>query len=168
MHRLWVLGACVGLFYPLGAIRAQSDADRLAIDVAAGRAMLGHQYNKGRISIDPVEGAEGHAPSVPGVGKLRAAVYTEALAKALSGSVRRYSDVTSCTGGQTQCAMSGISAHLVLSAPNIRGDTASVTATIYQNSSSKRQPVDYETVVLTLVRTTHGWTVVKEDQLGLS
>jgi len=168
MHRLWVLGACIALVYPLSAIRAQSDADRLAIEVAATRAMLGHQYNKGSISIDPVEGAEGHAPSNPGVGNLRSAIHTEALAKTLSASVRRYSDVTRCTNDRTQCAMSGTSAHLVLSAPTIRGDTASVTATIYQNSPSKRQLVDYETVLLKLVRRIGGWTVVKEVQLGIS
>jgi len=130
--------------------------------------MLAHQYGKGPLSIDPVEGAAGHAPSIPGVGKLRSGVQTEALAKAVSALVRRYSDVASCTGVQTRCAMSGISAHLVLSAPNIRGDTASITATIYQNAPSKRQPVDYETVLLTVVRTTHGWAVVKESQLGVS
>jgi hypothetical protein len=168
MHKLWTLGACIALAYPFTAIGAQSEADRLAIDLAAARAMLGHQYSKGPISIDPVEGAEGLAPSNPGVGKLRSASHTKALAKAISGSVRRYHDVTNCADGQTNCAMTGVSAHLVLSAPNIRGDTASVTATIYQNAPSNRQPVDYETVLLTLVRTTHGWTVVKEDQLGIS
>lgn len=168
MHRLSVFGACIALVYPPNAIKAQSHGDRLAIEVAAARAMLGHQYNKGSISIDPVEGAEGHAPSNPGVGKVRSAVHTAELTKALSASVRRYSDVTRCTDDQTQCAMSGTSAHLVISAPNIRGDTATVTATIYQNSPSKRQPVDYETVLLTLVRRNLGWAVVKEVQLGIS
>src|SRR6185437_12245132 len=144
------------------------DADRLAIDLAAVRAMLGHQYNKGPISIDPVEGAEGSAPSNPGVGNLRSASHTQALAKSISGFVRRYSDVTNCSEGQTQCTMTSVLAHLVLSAPTCRGDTARVTATIYQNAPGKRQRVDYETVLLTLVRTAHGWTVAKEDQLGIS
>jgi hypothetical protein len=130
--------------------------------------MLGHQYNKGPVSIDPVEGANGHAPSYPGVGKRRSGVHTAALAKALSVAVLTYSDVTRCTGSQMRCAMSGTSAHLVLSAPKIRRDTASVTATIYQNSPSARQPVDYETMLLTVVRKTRGWAVVKEVQLGIS
>ncbi len=168
MHRLWVLAACIALVYPVSAIRAQSSTDRVAIEVAAARTMLAHQYNKGSVSIDPAEGAQGHAPSHPGVGKLRPAAHTERLAKVLSASVRRYADVTSCTDGQPPCAMSGTSTHIILSAPIIVGDTASVTATIYQNSPSKRQPVDYETVLLTLVRRPGGWAVVKEDQLGIS
>jgi hypothetical protein len=154
--------------YPFSAVGAQSETDRLAIDLAAARAMLGHQYSQGLMSIDPVEGAEGLAPSNPGVGKLRSASHTKALAKAISGPVRRYSEVTRCAEGQTECAMTGVRAHLILSGPNIRGDTASVTATIYQNTPSKRQLIDYETVLLTVVRTIHGWTVVKEVQLGIS
>ena len=168
MSKVWVIGACIVLVYPHRAIRAQSDADSLAIDIAAARAMLGHQYTKGPVSVDPVEGAEGHAPPSPGVGRLRSTVRTEGVAKAVSALVRRYSDVASCSGGQTGCALSGISAHIILSAPTIGGDSASVTATIYQNAPSKWQRVDYETVLLTVVRTTHGWAVVKEVQLGVS
>jgi hypothetical protein len=168
MRTAMVLGVCMAAVYPLCGIGAQSEADSLAIDVAAARAMLGHQYSTGAISIDPVEGANGHAPSNLGVGKRRTRAHTMAIAKVLSAAVRPYSDVTSCTGRRPPCAMSGVSAHLILSAPRIRNDTASVTATIYQNSPSKRQPVDYETVGLTVVRKARGWTVVKEVQLGIS
>jgi len=167
MRTGWVFGACLALVYPCSTIGAQSETDTLAIGIAAARAMLGHQYSKGSISIDPVQGVEGHAPSNSGVGKIRAASHTTALARAISGSVHRYRDVTNCRA-RTRCALTGVAAHLVLSAPRIRGDTASVTATIYQNAPSERQLIDYETVILTFARTPRGWTVVKEDQLGIS
>ena len=43
-----------------------------------------------------------------------------------------------------------------------------VTATIHQNSSDARQPVDYETVLFTITRSGRGWIVASEIQLGIS
>jgi hypothetical protein len=168
MPRQWILACSIAVFYPAALICAQSNTDSLGIEIAVARAMLRHQYTSGRVSIDPVEAGEHHAPSNPGAGKLRPDIRTKGIATAISAVVRPYSEVSACIAGQTKCALHGVSAHLVLSAPRIDGDTAMVTATIYQNTPSRRQPVDYETVILTVVRIPGTWSVVKEVQLGIS
>ena len=56
----------------------------------------------------------------------------------------------------------------MLSEPSITGDTATVTATMRQNTRITREPQDYETTLITLVRGAAGWTVIREVQLGIS
>ena len=167
MRRLCLLIVCAALAQPVHAIGAQTNADSLTIELLAARAMLPHQSVKGALSIDPMVGTDGDAPSTPKLGELRAPNRTEALAKALSARVRSFGDLLDCTG-QAPCAMSGSMAHLILSAPSIHGDSATVTATIHQNTSDARQPVDYETVLFTITRSGRGWIVASELQLGIS
>jgi hypothetical protein len=149
-------------FHP---IPTSAQADTLRIEIAAARAMQAHQYAKGQLALDPSFAAQGHAP---GEGdRLRPTARTEALAKAIRADVRKYSEVSNC-GSAKRCGLSGVAAVLLLSEPSITGDTATVTATMRQNTHSTRQPQDYETTLITLVRRAAGWTVIREVQLGIS
>lgn len=145
--------------------RGVAQTDTLLIEIAAARAMQAHQYAKGQLALDPLFAAPAHAP---GIGdRLRPSARTEALAKAIHANVRKYSEISNC-GSRTHCALSGVAALLLLSEPIIAGDTATVTATIRQNSPSVRQPQDYETILITLARAAAGWSVIREVQLGTS
>ena len=142
-----------------------AQADTLRIEIAAARAMKAHQYAKGRLALDPSFAAQGHAPGESD--RLRPTPRTEALARAIRADVRRYSEISNC-GSARRCGLSGVAAHLMLSEPSITGDTATVTATIRQNTRRTRDPQDYETTLITLVRGATGWTVTREVQLGIS
>jgi hypothetical protein len=147
---------------------AQNAGDPLAIEIAAARAMLKHQYAAGSIAVNSRLGETGHAPGRTTETRVRDASRSTAIAQAIQGSVRNESEVRACPPAAGKCRLSGVSALLTLSEPSISGDSAMVTATIIQNSPSDRQPTDYETVLLTLRRSGGAWVVVAERQLGIS
>jgi hypothetical protein len=64
--------------------------------------------------------------------------------------------------------MTGAAALLVLSLPRFTDGEATITATIWQNAPSDRQPVDYRTMLLTVSRRATGWVVTGERELGES
>lgn len=150
------------IFCPL---RGAAQSDTLLIEIAAARAMQLHQYAKGQLGLDPQLAADGHAPG--GGYQSRPSTRTEAIARAINANVRRYSDVSNC-GTDNGCRLTGVAAHLMLSEPSISGDTARVTATIRQNTPSSRQPQDYETTLIILTKRAGSWSVVREQQLGIS
>ena len=142
-----------------------AQGDTLLIEIAAARAMQAHQYAKGSLGLDPRFGAPGHAPGV--ANQLRPASRTDALARAIGATVRTYSEASACTE-RRPCRLTGVAAHVMLSQPSIEGDTATITGTIRQNSPSARQPQDYETLLLVLVRRGANWAVIQQRKLGIS
>jgi hypothetical protein len=150
------------------SVAAQAPGDSLSVEVAAAQAMLKHQYVDGKIALNPVPGMMAQAPSVRATGPERPRLRSDGIATAIGGVVRRQSELHNCPAGVSTCRLSGVSAFLTLSEPSISGDSATVTATIIQNTPSSREPTDYETVLLTLKRDGGRWTVTKELQLGIS
>jgi hypothetical protein len=127
--------------------------------------MQAHQWAHGPLGLDPLFAVAGHAPSESD--RMRPMGRTRELARALSASVRKYTEVSNCASGK-RCGLTGVAAYLSLSEPSIAGESATVTATIRQNTPSPRRPRDYETVLITLARRGAAWTVVRERQLGIS
>src|SRR5947207_1980698 len=134
------LSTAVVIALSLGVVSGSAQADTLLIEIASARAMQAHQHANGRLALDPLFTAAGHAPG-ESLG-LRPSGRTDAIARAIGAVVRRYSEVFSCAPG-SRCRLSGVAAHLMLSDPSIAGDTATVTATVRQNSSGSRQPQYY-------------------------
>lgn len=145
-------------------------SDPLPIEIAAAKAMLKHQYAEGAIALNSLVGEAEHAPGRTTNRRVRDQTRSSAIAVAIRGSVRNETDVNACAANTKHCRLSGVAAFLTLSEPTIVGDSASVTATIKQNSPSSRQPIDYETVLFRLTRANANgaWKVVAEQQLGIS
>lgn len=129
---------------------AQSADDLLTIEIAAARRAVS-AGNLARNMIQ-VEGAYASPRVVPGVPIARARP-TDRTAAILDAVVvpstyrRPY--------GETL---------LILSEPQVSGNTAEVTTTLYRMSPSGRR--HFETLLVTLRRTSSGWAVTTVEQLG--
>jgi hypothetical protein len=165
------LPVCCGIAIAVAAfvapLRAQGTADSVGVEVAAARAMRTHQYVKGALAIDPGVAPSGQAPGLPVSGRERSPARANTIAKAVGASLLSAARLLQCRSG-TRCSMTGAAALLVLSLPRFTDGEATITATIWQNAPSERQPVDYRTMLLTLSRTSTGWVVTNEKELGVS
>ena len=125
--------------------------------------MLAHR-DSGNVTfaLDPLLGFTEHENSRK-TPTLRPTVRTAAIVQALGGSVRTLEEVT-CGW----CHLKGVSTYLSVSSPQIEGGTATVIATLVQNTQSERTPTYYESTRVTLTKTEAGWVVSKEEQLGIS
>ena len=137
----------------------------MQIELAAGRAMLTHNLATGPVALDPRYAIPDRAPTFGDRSLPRAVHRTAALAKALAASIRTAEAVQACTA---PCPLVGVGAHLTMSTPVISGRTATITVTLLQSSADGRQRVYYETVQMMLSRSSRGWVVTKEVQLGIS
>jgi hypothetical protein len=138
---------------PAAAIRP---SDSLAVEVAAARHLL-EPYADLAIEIQPAFGDSIAAPGSPGP-TLRDAARTAAIARTLAARVaerprgQRVADQT---------------AEVLLSAPQFRGDTATITGTIgWYRDATPRSGSGYETVALTLLRDGARWRVIRVNELG--
>ena len=141
-----------------------AQSDTLLVEIAAAKVMQRHQYANGELGLDPQSAEAGRAPGLPFTA--RPSARTQTIARAIHASVRAYSEVRNC-GTATRCQLHGVVAHLILSEPSITADTATITATIWQNSSGV-QPVNYESTLIVLRRQGGVWAVIREEQLGIS
>ena len=144
----------------------QSSAEAAQVELVAARAMLAHRDAPNQsFALDPRFGTEdetdhqAHAKAR----ELRPEYRSTTLARALGGGVQQL-EAVDCG----RCPLKGVSAHLTLSSPVISGSTATVIATLIQNTGNARSPVYYETTRLTLSKTASGWIVTRQEQLGIS
>ena len=150
-------------------LASQSVRDSSAVEGTAVRA-LAARVPAESVALDPGFAESDHAPGAVGSAGDRPMSRTQALARDLGISVQRLSDAHRCPAGVSRCALNGVSAVLMLSEPAFRGDTAVVSATVVAHSPipSDKRPTYYESIRVTLVRSSSGWTLVKTDQLGIS
>jgi hypothetical protein len=146
------------------AIGTPDPVDALTVELAAGRYVLG-EYSDVRELIDrlPVEIEPAFTDSVSAPGwpgpERRDSTRTATLARLLG--VRVGVARTDTSTPQVP------NARLLLSAPDIMGDTARITVTIYwYRDSSPRNGSGYQTVALALARGAAGWRVIRTTDLG--
>ena len=128
----------------------QSPDDVSAIEIAAAkRALSGSNIARSMISVDPAFAEPRAAPGAP-TGRTRPAARTAAIQQAVTvpSTYRR-------PYGETL---------LLMSDPQVSGDDAQVTATVFRVSQSGRR--NYLTLQITLRRANGGWSVVSCDRLG--
>lgn len=150
---------------PGSGLVAQEERDFAAVEMAAARAMLARGTAAGAVGIDPTFGAN-RAPGGAHVAA-RPESRTLALARALPARAVKFEDARSCPKLGV-CTLVGVTRHLVLSEPVFNGDTAQITVTKHEATESTRQPTYYETVRFTLARSRGTWTVVRQEDLGIS
>jgi hypothetical protein len=146
------------------AIVTREPVDALTVELGAGRYVLG-EYSDVRelidrlpLEIEPAFTDSISAPGWPGAER-RDSTRTATLARLLGARVGVATTDTSTTPVP--------SARLLLSAPDIMGDTARITVTIYwYRDSSPRSGSGYQTVALALVRGPAGWRVIRATDLG--
>lgn len=128
--------------------------DELAVELAAARHMR-ETYRSDTLTLDPSFARPVDAPGHPNAGR-RDSVRTAALARALGARVA--SDRT----------RPGV--YLLLSAPDVRADTAAVTVTAVWSelAGSPHGRSGYETRALVLARQNRAWRVIRERQLGIT
>ena len=165
--RFFIVVAAMSALSDVPKMPAQSTGDALQVELVAVRALLSHRNTTGTVTIDSLQGPSHAAPGSATAERRRPTQRSADLARLLNATVRTYGDVHQCDAKQ-QCALVGTGSHLILSPPSIHGDSADITATLFQPGPAARRPVDYETVQFTLQRRTSGWVVVREVQLGIS
>jgi len=142
---------------------AQMPDDAIRIESIVARAMLARrEAGNLTFAIDPRFGVSEHQREAASR-EARPEERNEALATALGGRILAFEDVR-CEG----CHLKGVAAHLTITAPIVTDSVATVNATLWQNSTSTREPTYYETIRFTLARTARGWVVTRRDQLGAS
>jgi hypothetical protein len=127
---------------------AQSAGDLLQIEIAAARRALTGNIARNMIVVDSMYARPGVAPGNP-TSNARPQARTQALREAVSVPstyTRPY--------GQTL---------LLLSAPSVSGDAASVTTTTFRVAQSGRRTS--ETLQITLRRQGNQWVVAKAEPL---
>jgi hypothetical protein len=165
--KFFIVAAAMTALSDVPTLQAQSAGDALQVELVAVRALLSHRNTTGNVTIDSLQGPSHAAPGSATAERRRPTQRSADLARLLNATVRTYGDVHQCDAKQ-HCALVGTGSHLILSSPSIQGDSADITATLFQPGPGARRPVDYETVQFTLQRRTSGWVVVREVQLGIS
>jgi len=148
------------------AVSAQA-SDDLAATVAAAKGML-KRHSGLPLKLNPMLMMARQAPPDLASQQPRLGALSTALSTSLNATLDEVDAVLLCPAGPRTCRLNGASVYLSMSNPTILGDTASVTVTALFNSGSKRQPVGYETVEFTLLRSGRIWKVLKQVQLGIS
>jgi hypothetical protein len=133
--------------------------EALAVELAVSRHLLG-DYADLQVMIHPAFADSFSSPGYPGPLR-RAEARTEALARALGGSVSVEPAHSRDVGKGT--------ARLILSEPVIKTDTAWVTGTIvWYRHEQPRHGSGYRTDRFTLTRVGRGWHVARAHSLGIS
>ena len=129
---------------------SQSPDDLAGIEIAAARrALSGSNIARSMIRVDPAFAEPRVAPGAA-TGSSRPAARTAAIQEAVTvpSTYRR-------PYGETL---------LLMSDPQVSGDDAQITATVFRVSQSGRR--NYLTLQITLKRGERGWAVVSCDRLG--
>lgn len=135
-----------------GELPAQSAEDLLQIEIAAAqRAVSGGNIARNLITVEGRYAAARVAPGTP-AGGARPTERTEGIRNAVTApsTYRR-------PYGETL---------LLLSEPQVSGDAAEVTTTLYRMTPTGRR--EFDTFVMTLRRTGSGWVVQSAERLGSS
>jgi hypothetical protein len=148
--------------------RAQRAADFAGVEVAAARAILASRTATGAVAIDPAFAVAGHAPGVSTT-NLRPAQRMETLLRSVGIEARSSSldRVRECAP-PVPCRIQGVGSYLLLSEPQVEGDSALVSVTLIENSKSRSVRANYETSLVRLVRSGSNWAVVSIKPLGAS
>ena len=136
--------ACLRPPHPAG------DAE-LQVEIIAIRDVL-RQYSPALLTIDRGYAEAGHAPP-PATGQLRPAERHRALVNTLRGGTLN---------------PRGDSLRVRVSAPQVRGKTATSDVTVDGRLAGGHPGAFYETVALVLERAGERWVVRKRTQLGIS
>ena len=167
--RSFVITSAVLSALLLAACRASAQVDEVAVETVAAKAILRYRYTTGPLGISPEYSQSGTAPG-GAVGSLRADAGNRALAAAIGAArVIRFSEARLCREGP--CGLAEITALVTLSKPEMSASRATITATILQNQPDwykGRQRLNYETWRYTLLLGAGGWTIVEQEQLGIS
>ena len=130
--------------------------DPLTVEVAAARHLL-ERYADLEIEIQPAFTDAVSSPGSPGP-TLRDSARTVAIASALGARVAERSR------GRSRAHKT---AEVLLSEPHVRGDTATITGTIWWHRDARpRSGSGYETSALTLLCENDRWRVVRVEVLG--
>ncbi len=134
------------------SVHAQGPTEAGAAEIVAARYVLEHHVS---VAIY-IDSAFARAEDAPG-----------GATSAFRGIARMRRLVTAF-GADATSSDPGNGVYLVLSDPVLRGDSADVTITVWYPTGSSKLRRGYETLALTLVHDTRGWTVRRKVQLGIS